>query len=89
MSRKVEIEIFDVEVDGFPSEEDLGVCFVWDGGVYTGWPLIDRDGSYEDRQSFASPEQAKNGPLNVRWEASEDRVHGMFAGVRYWFRKPC
>jgi hypothetical protein len=82
-----QFEIFDVEEDGFPKPEDLGVGFYWDSGVYTGWPLIDWDNSYENR-NFATPEQATNGPLNVRWEASEDRVSGLFTEVRYWFRIP-
>ena len=85
---KQELEIFDVTVDGFPSKDDLGVAFFWDGDIFTGWPLIDVDNSYPGNRSFVTPEQAKAGPLNVEWEASEDRVFGQFLGVRFWFRIP-
>lgn len=88
MGVSVPVELFDVTSDGFPDEKDLAVAFVWDGEIYSGWPLIDHDGSYIDRKGFATPEQAKAGPTNVRWEASEDRVSGTFSGVRYWFRIP-
>lgn len=86
--REAKIEIFDVTVDGFPTKADLGVCFFWGSVVFTGWPLIDTDGTYSGSIHFVSPEQSRAGPLNVKWEASEDRVHGMFMGVRHWFRKP-
>ena len=86
MPRTATIDINDVTVDGFPDEG--AVAFVWDGDIFTGWPLIDRDNSYPDNRAFATPEQAKAAPLNVEWEASEDRVSGTFSGVRHWFRKP-
>jgi len=85
MSQRFDIEVFDVTVDGFPVEEGE-VAFFWDGCLFSGWPLLDRDNSYAGNSCFASPEQAKSGPLNVLWEASEDRVSGMFSGVRHWFR---
>lgn len=89
MAWRFEIEVFDVTVDGFPDPNKGGaVAFIWDGEVFSGWPLIDRDGSYLGSTSFATPEQAKAGPLNVQWEASEDRVSGTFVGVRHWFRIP-
>ena len=86
MPQKFNIEIFDVTVDGFPAEGE--VAFFWGGCLFSGWPLIDRDNSYPGNRAFATPEQAKNGPTNVLWEASEDRVSGTFADVRYWFKIP-
>ena len=86
MPRTMAIEMHDVTIDGFP--KDGAVAFIWDGDVYTGWPLIDRDNSYPGDRAFATPEQAKAAPLNVEWEASEDRVGGKFSGVRYWFSRP-
>lgn len=83
---KIDVEIFEVERDGFPNEG--AVCFIHDGDVYTGWPLIDRDNSYPGNRHFATPEQAKADPLNVQWEASEDCVSGKFEGVTHWFRRP-
>lgn len=86
MSQRFDIEVFDVTIDGFPAEGE--VAFFWGGCLFSGWPLIDRDNSYPDNRHFATPEQAKAGPLNVLWEASEDKVSGTFAGVRHWFRLP-
>lgn len=88
MSETRTIEIFDVMEDGFPAEDGGSVAFFWDGQLFTGWPLIDTDNSYPGDRNFATPEQAANGPMNIRWEASEDRVSGMFAGVRHWFYMP-
>lgn len=88
MTTEHKITIHDVTVDGFPTSADGAVCFMWDRDVYTGWPLIDTDGTYLGNENFASPEQARAGPLNVACEASEDRVHGLFRGVRHWFKRP-
>jgi hypothetical protein len=81
--KTITLELRDVTDDGFPS--DGAVAFLWDGDIYTGWPLIDRDNSYPGNRAFATPEQARNNPLNVEWEASEDRVLGRFVGVQFWF----
>ena len=38
-----------------------------------------------DNDAFMTSERAKAVPLEVRWEASEDRVQGLFVGVTHWF----
>lgn len=87
MPQKQEIEIFDVTVDGLPKDDDFPCVFIWDGDAYTGWPLVDNDDTYE----FGDPcslEDAEGSPLDVKWEASEGRVGGIFQSVRFWFRLP-
>jgi hypothetical protein len=88
MSKRVGIEIFDVTAGEWPSEDDGAVAFIWGGLVFSGWPLVDWRNEYAGQRGFASPEQARYAPLNVAWEASEDRVSGAFSSVRHWFRVP-
>jgi hypothetical protein len=83
--RMVAVKIFDVLEDGFPSKDEA-VAFFWGGDINTGWPLIDTDNSYPGESKFASPEQARERPLNVLWETSEFGMAG--TNVRYWFNIP-
>ena len=86
MSRTVIIEIYNVNSDGFPPKKGGAVGFIWDGDVYTGWPLIDDDGDYPDNDSLVTSAVAKADPGNVKWEASEECVRGVFVGVTHWFQ---
>lgn len=85
--KKIEIEIYDVLKDGFPTEEDNAVCFICDGDIFTGWPLIE-DGGYEEGKypdGFSTKKEAKEDPMGITWETSE--FSGECLLVQYWFRR--
>lgn len=89
---KLEIEIFDTTKGEFPKTDENGnhrsISFFWDGDIYTGWPLVDDVGTHRSDKWFTPIDLLNEAPLDVTWEASEDRVTGAFKSVRYWFYTP-
>lgn len=84
---KIEIELRDVMVDGFPEEGAVG--FMVGDDLYTGWPLIDEHMAGSQVGGFyRTPASAKERPEAVLWQASDERVRAAFSGVRYWFQIP-
>ena len=81
---EVKIKIFDVTKDGFPQHGEA-VNFIYDGDIYTGWPLINA-GLYEGgepKDDFMDERDALDWPNDVIWETSE--LCGEFSSVRFWF----
>jgi len=79
MSVTYEVEVHDVEHDGYPdmSNDDIigRVAFIWDGEFMSGWPLNEVPGDYTT-------------PFTGVWEASFDRMGGGYAGVVKWVLFP-
>lgn len=56
MTKFITLEFNDIETDGLPyidGEKVTSVLFVWDGGVYTGWPLEDGEDIAWETSEFA------------------------------------
>ena len=79
MSRTYEIEVHDVERDGYPdldNDDTVGrVAFIWDGELMSGWPLNEVPGDYTT-------------PHTGVWEASDDCMGSGYSGVRQWVLFP-
>ena len=79
MSRTYEIEVRDVEHDGYPdmnNDDIIGrVAFIWDGEIVSGWPL------HQDPEDYSTP-------FTGVWEAAEDRMGGGYSGVHQWVLFP-
>lgn len=82
--KTIEAKLYEIEKDGLPNMDKLTgrVAFIWDGAIFSGWPLYDIHIRYPEN----------NHPVYGKdvWECSENRASGIFRGVTHYiiFEKP-
>lgn len=80
----IQVRVYDIDIDGLPDMDKLTnrVAFIWNGAIFSGWPLNDLHLKYPEN----------NHPIYSQydWECSEDRVGGVFRGIKKYiiFDKP-